>query len=102
MQISFETAVRLKEAGFPRPAPRDGQFWYTKHGRIGTVTDEAAWTDNGEVFAPTATDILEHLPGWHLSFNSDGWKCWRGRVSFRGFDNSAEATAAAWFQNGKK
>lgn len=103
MQISFETADSLRDAGFPQPAPKFGQFWYTKDGRMGLLTDEAAWMDNGKVFAPSATDILEHLPGWHLSFNSEGWKCWRGRVSFRGFKSPAEAAAAAWFhKNGKK
>ena len=26
--LSFETAVRLKDAGFPQPAPQFGQLWY--------------------------------------------------------------------------
>ena len=26
--VSFETARRLKEAGFPQPEPEAGQFWY--------------------------------------------------------------------------
>ena len=75
---------------------------YTKDGRIGTVTDENAWTDNGEVFAASATDILNHLPGWLLEKNSEGWKVWCGRVSFRRFKNPAEACAAAFFYKKKK
>ena len=30
--VSFETAKRLKEAGFPQPDPEFGQFWYHNAG----------------------------------------------------------------------
>lgn len=100
--VCFETATDLKECGFPQPKPKNGQAWYTRDGRIGTVTDENAWTDNGEVFAASATDILNYLPGWLLEKNAEGWKVWRGRVSFRRFKNPAEACAAAFFYKQKK
>lgn len=100
--VCFETACDLNECGFPQPAPKNGQAWYTHFGRIGTVTDEKAWTGTAQVFAPTATDIFNVLPGWLLEKNSEGWKVWRGRVSFRGFKNPAEAAAAAWFYKNKK
>lgn len=30
--VSFETAKKLKEAGFPQPSPEFGQMWYALHG----------------------------------------------------------------------
>ena len=81
--ISFETARRLKEAGFPQPEPKFGQAWYSAE-RVGVVsktlsTPEGMWAwlfapdgswafgraENGVYFAPTATDILHEI---HLFF----------------------------------
>lgn len=100
--VCFETATALKECGFPQPKPKNWQAWYTKEGLEAVVINENAWTGRGDVFAPSATDILNHLPGWLLEKNAEGWKVWRGRVSFRRFKNPAEACAAAWFYKNKK
>ena len=72
--VSFETAKRLKEAGFPQPEPQRGQVWYSKHraeylvynvdefgadyscGSLSFVGRSLSADDC--VFAPTATDIL--------------------------------------------
>lgn len=80
--VTFETAVRLKEAGFPQPVPDFGQTWLAEKETIilggkskafptrrlcvsdGSsdlvFTDE--WISENMVFAPTATDILAELP----------------------------------------
>ena len=100
--VCFGTAQSLEAAGFQKPAPENWQAWYTNDGRAAVVINQNAWTGTAQVFAPTATDILNVLPGWLLEKNSEGWKVWRGRVSFRGFKNPAEAAAAAWFYKNKK
>ena len=89
--VSFETAKRLAEAGFPQPIPQRGQTWiednYT-HDRSGNhhlvlesrSTMEAfcisqdlflnysKWLDSELcIFAPTATDILRELPRYSLA-----------------------------------
>lgn len=79
-----ETARKLKAAGFPQPKFELGQFWYDSDGSPWVVvikknTDNNVSKDDlvvrelvsgrweyvdeisGFVFAPTATDILEHL-----------------------------------------
>ena len=92
--ISFETALALKEAGFPQPQPDVGQFWY----RVGLKGEKLAlffirevdyegycreiivnskeWSewhkDNFyiHIFAPTLADILKQLPGIDVGFYS--------------------------------
>lgn len=100
---SFITSKLLEEAGFQKPAPDYGQVWYTHYGSPGSVTDLSKWSDNGEVFAPTATDILRELPGWNLAYTTAlKWIVFWDAVSlsepiqFR-HDNPAEAAALAWF-----
>jgi len=36
--VTFETALRLKEAGFPQPNPEVGQFWYLP--MLGSINGE--------------------------------------------------------------
>ena len=78
--VTYETAARLKEAGFPQPVTELGQIWY-RNGILGVAMvafgEIEVWQPldvGGEwqrfsdedaecVFAPTATDILR------LSFN---------------------------------
>lgn len=89
--VSDETAVVLKEAGFPQPKPQTGQYWWHKHpSRAKTldfvqdveiieknecfytiwVGDEDtggnfyACNDHNLIFAPQAHDILEQMPGY--------------------------------------
>lgn len=77
--VTFETAKRLKDAGFPQPKPVPGQFWYNGKDELlciqNTSDDTAHFFGVGNnrfvfnasfahlfdalFFAPTATDILE-------------------------------------------
>lgn len=109
--VTFETAKRLAEAGFPQPSPDYGQTWYTHDGSPGSVTSLSKWSDNGEVFAPAATDILRELPGWNLCYDTViGWHVWFDDVAewdyceppFFKHENPAEAAAQAWFYENKK
>ena len=98
--VSFETALRLKEAGFPQPSLEVGQFWHSQYFGaywLCVVTKQATkpftylcpldvieWghqfghpgtpEDTGSpIFAPTATDILREL--WFrfsLKFGGNG------------------------------
>lgn len=83
--VTFETAVRLKEAGFPQPQPGAGQWWHNPD--FGLFVVGIKWfADNREyrifypgtgksvlkaqamflkcAFAPTATDILREMPNY--------------------------------------
>lgn len=81
--VDFETALRLKEAGFPQPSLEVGQFWYMEGFDMPRIAIVGSWTtadhrpvyryidantwdfpdEKTAVFAPTATDILRELPG---------------------------------------
>ncbi len=83
--VTFEKAVRLKEAGFPQPKPDFGQVWHNPD--FGLFVVGGKWfADNREykifypgtgktvlksearflecAFAPTATDILRQMPNF--------------------------------------
>ena len=121
--VSFETALKLKAAGFQQPEIETGQVWYNLNSaatliglldpcekglryfychslasgrsqRILPATDDA-------FFAPTATDILRELPSIsNLSkpFNAEWWICIYGENEddLTQSKNPAEAAAAAW------
>ena len=81
--VTFETSVRLKEAGFPQPEPEAGQIWYDPKDEkaffvievneelrdvywatVGEYGDEGKFNANQMglfVLAPTAADILREL-----------------------------------------
>lgn len=86
--VTFETAKRLRDAGFPQAVPGNGQFWYNEDKDLGVLgncisaTFYFTWCSVGDnydgrddhyentdsilkeyIFAPTATDILRELPG---------------------------------------
>lgn len=89
MDVSnFETAIKLKEAGFPQPAVKPGQFWWFVRFPDGSAKKEVLCVvtevysggvkqpgfkfvpiDGGEFegriecYAPTATDILPKFKG---------------------------------------
>lgn len=91
--VTFETARKLKDAGFPQPEAEFGQVWYRPEyiDNSNTILVTGQWDegpygigDMGQqyspynlawhelVFAPTATDILEYLPhSLGLRFHSD-------------------------------
>lgn len=119
MTVSFETAKRLKEAGFPQPLPQRGQIWFFKNG-VGMVVTCGGdlldvemcdyvtasgtlylnrYLNDGEVFAPMATDILRHLPGHALTIEGDLWVIFEIETGYYISDwneNPAEAAAQAW------
>ncbi len=114
--ISFETAVRLKKAGFPQPAPEVGQFWHNKAGQSFVVLgkDEVvavscaylekfslpfsvdAATFDKYVFAPTATDILEQL------FPAKGRIVDVGAMDILRMALDPERAALVWIERNKK
>jgi hypothetical protein len=118
--VSFETASRLKAAGFPQPDIEAGQVWREEryaHIVIGEMEDgfsvcfesrtgpwiEVVETLEGLVFAPTATDILAQLPSAaNISkpFNAELWLCVYGENedNWTESNNPAEAAALAWFE----
>lgn len=127
--VTFETAKRLAEAGFPQPEPQRGQLWYNKAGAeyIIILADNLGmcdysispsgkvWLGRGlndeELFAPTATDILFHLPGWNLAYTTAcGWIAYWDAPGLAepiqfSHENPAEVCAMAWFfeqENAKK
>lgn len=121
--ISYETAKRLKQAGFPQPEPAFGQVWYelhvsryvissTNNGISGGWEDGETFEDapfssmNADIFAPTATDILKEL--WfrfELTYAAHGKffiKEWKDLIDkpaiIQQSDDPAEAAALAWLQ----
>lgn len=74
--VAPQTAAALKAAGFPQPGPDTRQLWYNDAGTPYYVTAANGWLcdyvagdtlfidrylNGGEVFAPTAEDILAEL-----------------------------------------
>lgn len=85
MVVSLQTALKLKDAGFPQPEPKPGQFWYaeayykggelehhplcvvvewpmTRALMLRRVTCESLSGENGGnplVFAPTISDLIQ-------------------------------------------
>ena len=124
--VSFETAKKLKAAGFPEPEFACWQVWYNALG-IGTflgrkvligekmhfscyslgsgrVMDMIVGHGDGTTFAPTATDILRELG--HSSMFWDERKCGFSistvdNINLIGWTvinntNPAEAAALTW------
>ena len=126
--VSFETARRLKEAGFKQPEPEFGQVWLSSAKGypniiIGATKQQVNYAaldvyvvyndlrrdfEMSFVFAPTATDILREIPGHNLAFSTEnGWHCFF--MDFNGIiysdfqsDNPAEAAALAWLAINEK
>ena len=125
--VSYETAVRLKEAGFPQPQPGAGQWWHNPD--FGLFVVGIKWfADNREyrifypgtgksvlkseamflkcAFAPTATDILRELrDGSNIGIMGKRFLCYspdfEHGIDHPGTpinDNPAEAVAEAWLK----
>lgn len=97
--VTFETAKRLKESGFPQP-DRFGQWqaFYKLSGdeRRAFITEPRMEI---ETFAPSATDILKELGDDYCLHSNDGkWSCSVYEIdSFQSkYDSPSEACAAAW------
>lgn len=87
--ITFETAVKLKEAGFHQPAPQVGHIWYGLIGgyseinMIVSIKDKNVFIDiHGNqhlqeafdkfgTYAPTVGDLLKEMPDCRLSYYKD-------------------------------
>ena len=132
--VTFETAKRLKEAGFPQPEPERGQVWYLPNSVPAYCYGKCAgdsgpfylfmyseekglevysrnlvkWSSeiNEISFAPTATDIMWHLPSDYELYYSERNEDFvlhirdeRNEISdFFHDQNPAEAAAAAWLE----
>jgi hypothetical protein len=115
--VSFETAKKLKEAGFPQPSEVDRanrwRLFYLEevddqsgYGPYSAdrIEDMRTFDDPGEVvaYAPTAIELLPE--GWRLEKEGEEWVC-SGitntpvRIVNK---NSAEATASAWIYENQK
>lgn len=83
--VSFETAMRLKEAGFPQPEFATGQMWYNQYRAVSIIGKMEIMEDGSGIaffctslhsgrtacivpvkanayYAPSATDIFRCLP----------------------------------------
>jgi len=111
--VSFETAKRLKEAGFPQPEKlTHGQFYYSEHGHLFRYTHGPQYENT--FFAPSATDILKELGRrFILGYEKNGWWCEKTQHVYEVADgmqvtasynheNPAEACAAAWLAKNAK
>ena len=118
--VSFETAKRLEAAGFPEVGWKEGIAIYSSTGDKYLIGEDIGNSLNGwtvcspesiegtDIFAPSATDILNHLRGnYRLSCSNSGWWCDRIEelpdfadgfriVECLNSANPAEACAAAW------
>lgn len=122
--VTFETAQRLLAAGFHRPHPQAGQYWYSPHfgGEMLVILDANSGIetsgglcdyvffgtsvvfvdrklDNDFVFAPTAADILFILPGYSLARlengNGEGWVTLDTEGTYFKFSEYSPAESAA-------
>lgn len=121
--VTFETAVKLKEAGFVQPTTGKGQFWYSNAdlpffvtGRLGMhfyglfvgIGGMSLRHEMKEVvrmtFAPTSTDILKESKGVLELRTSKhhAWICSFNKMYFEHHpimrDTPAEAAAEAWLK----
>lgn len=124
MHVSSNTAIQLKQAGFPQPELAAGQFWVDAYGREfftvqscpdmggkrwravqpgSTVFMTINLDDDGWVFLPTETDILRLLPNEYFLNFADSFDFSVNRVNegsviamVSSDPNAAEACAEAW------
>lgn len=95
--VTFETAKKLKEAGFPQPEPFPvGQVWYCLV--YGTWFPLPQMRGSNSIYAPTATELL--LDGWSLVRERIDYCAAKDGVRFTEWVTSpAEAAASAWLNN---
>ena len=118
--VSLKTAKRLKVAGFPQGGWKEGVAIYSSTGETFIIGEDVGNSLNGwavcspssiegtDIFAPSATEILNHLRGnYRLSCSNFCWWCDRVEelpdladefkiVACFNDENPAEACAAAW------
>jgi len=128
--VSFETAKRLRDAGFPQPEFATGQIWYNLYAaasfigrkdcdnrgnttffctslRTGT-TDEIRLIKDVAIFAATAADILRELgEAYSLTICGPFFRVEQMKadeyfvVAYWQDENPAEACAKAWLEKNK-
>lgn len=109
--VSKQTAIALREAGFPQPTTvMHGQVWYSCYANPlyidsfihKTGVPPYEWFACYPAYAPTADEILQQIPSLaSLFFDIDTWVC---QVTDPGNlwliseedETPAEAVAAAW------
>ena len=100
--VSFETAKRLKDAGFQQPKMlRDRSSFYNGNGFLMTTNGSGAILKDSDVFAPGCENILEKLKKpfvlWFDKETTSGnWWCAMLGTNGYNADTAAEACAAAW------
>ena len=123
--VSQNTAIALREAGFPQPEPEFGQiffsacytgpFVYLRKGcgdilELKSLRGVETWEKSGSsdlLFAPTATDILKELGERYVLWYDNSprvlkWYCVKVATTINQtidpymHEKPAEAAAAAW------
>lgn len=114
--VTQNTALELRDAGFPQPEFEIAQFWYVyfpNQNAWHLCPAEKAFKYFGEmrktsdltdmVYAPTATELLPN--GWYLCRDGSEFGAMNSPCSHYGKriynDNPAEAAAAAWLYENK-
>ena len=125
--VSSETAIALKNSGFPQPEFQTGQIWYF-NGAVAFISttfrlgidvaiiegrclsrpqERAYWKHMNTAFAPTATDILRELgEDYFLRFMAPNYRCelidsFFEPVDYWQSENPAEACAKAYLESKK-
>ena len=109
--VTFETAKRLKEAGFPQPDVLNAFQWSYIDGDIQVPyrATEGEKRSEDEILAPNAIEILremgyDYAMKYHkimlkwmvwVEYDNGGWDSWN-------HENPAEACAAAWLAKNEK
>lgn len=121
--VSFETATRMKAAGFPQPQPEFGQSWFVmwsvwQIGVVGFIANRA-WQDGlirvaieseaekiygnkqfeNFVYAPDVADILAEMPDTPFRYSKKYKAFVCGAYEH---ENPAEASALAWLNINEK
>jgi len=105
--LSFETAKKLKESGFPQPEPKTGQFWIGYNSdRLFIVTEDMPKDSLAFVqatYCPSAQDFLEQMPGASLE-NCNGifYVSAVGCIDYFYNANLLESCARTWLHLNKK
>lgn len=105
--VSFETAKRLRDAGFPQPETVElGQFWYSAgelwliQAPFRTGIHPFKWFASYPAYAPELTEMLKELPTHNLVFRHDKkeWACvpTTDTATISNATSASEAVAAAW------
>lgn len=89
--VSFETAKRLRSAGFPQPKPEAGQFWFDPYGDLYI----ALFTQDSFVHM---REVGKNSHGWTTALN--GWTFAPSTPELASIQ--PEAAAAAWLSQHEK